>query len=379
MRCHRYVGFGLSVACLLLGNARGVAEVTFRPLPSMRSGGESSSVSISYDGATVVGNFLAEGGVGGFPAVASLWKLPDATVQDLQGPGLKSGNAHGVSADGGIVAGWFVRPESEIWFNEAFRWTADEGMVPLAPLAPDTSTQALNVSGDGNVIVGMAVEDALYRATVWTGDEAPRRLDDLGIPGVSSAGAASFDGTTIVGTIGQSAAIWREGVAEPILLSFNPSHYASATDVSPDGKFVVGSGGVQAFLYSDELGLIGLGHLEGYQYSSAATVSADGRFIGGIAADFSGDIDEYEAVIQGPGGHWRTVKELLESHGVETEWDLQGLVDMTPDGRTLVGFGLNEQGVRQAWAITIPEPSAVALAALAAPLLLIARRRPSNG
>lgn len=365
MRCHRYVGLYLGVVFGLLLDAHGaVAEFTFRPLPPQIAGGSSAAASVSDDGSTVVGAFLPEDSVGGFPAVASLWKLPEATIQNLQDPGLLSGRARDVSADGRVAAGWFVRPDTETWFNFGFRWTATGGMVPLAPLEPEGSTVGLGVSGDGNVVVGLSAADGLYRATVWTGDEAPKRLNDLGIPGVSSAVGASFDGTTIVGTIGQSAAIWREGVDEPILLRFNPNQLAHATDVSPNGKFVVGLSGLQTFLYSDELGMIDLGGLEGYQTINSASVSGDGRFVAGIAANTSTLPNEFEAVIRGPAGRWRTLEELLESHGTQIDWDLQGIVEMTPDGRTLVGFGLNESGVQQSWAVTVPEPTALTLAGI---------------
>jgi hypothetical protein len=381
MRRARYARFGLWFACFVFFGAQsGWAEVSFRRLPSLIAGGESIAVTVSDDGSTVVGYFLAEGAVGGLPSVASRWSLPAGDVQVLQPSGLYSAIAAGVSADGSVVTGAFVRPESEVWFDEGYRWTAAEGMVPLTPLEPGTSSQGAGVSGDGNVIVGASAEDTLFRATVWKGDEAPRRLNDLGIPGASSAGAASFDGSTIVGSVGEFAAIWREGVEAPILFrvddSPNPGSYSSrASDVTPDGKFVVGWSELRSFLYSDESGFVDLGNFEGFQFLSATAISADGRFIAGTAADYSGPGIELEALIRGPNGQWRRLEDLFASHGLVTEWDFLSVLDMTPDGRTFIGLGLDENGTRQGWAVTIPEPTSLALLGFGGSLLAIVNWR----
>jgi hypothetical protein len=58
------------------------------------------------------------------------------------------------------------------------------------------------------------------------------------------------------------------------------------------------------------------------------------------------------------------LEDFLISHGVTglQDWNLWFPNAISHDGRTIVGEGFNPQGVREAWIVTIPEPSSALLA-----------------
>jgi hypothetical protein len=72
----------------------------------------------------------------------------------------------------------------------------------------------------------------------------------------------------------------------------------------------------------------------------------------------------------------RSLKDVLQTqYGLDlTGWTLQG-AQFTPDGRTLVGGGLNPAGQHEAWIAVIPEPAGVSLLVFAGAGLLARRRR----
>jgi probable HAF family extracellular repeat protein len=108
--------------------------------------------------------------------------------------------ASGVSADGSIIVG--------VSEGEAFRWTADEGMVGLGFLYNRDFSFPLDVSGNGSVAVGYCQsEDMPWLAFYWTAAGGMQNLGDmlashgLDLTGwrLSSATGVSADGMTIVG------------------------------------------------------------------------------------------------------------------------------------------------------------------------------------
>lgn len=101
---------------------------------------------------------------------------PAALCQSFQGLGALSAptprsGARGVSADGSVVVGYSARTSG----NEAFRWTAEDGMVGLGDFPGGTFfSEASGVSGDGAVVVGRGRdaddgEDDAFRWTAETG------------------------------------------------------------------------------------------------------------------------------------------------------------------------------------------------------------------
>ena len=94
---------------------------------------------------------------------------------DLPG-GAVSSFAYGVSADGAVVVGFSVSASASPGNLEAFRWTADGGMVALGDLPGGRfASRAVATSADGSVVVGFSssAESALSQgneAFRWTVD-----------------------------------------------------------------------------------------------------------------------------------------------------------------------------------------------------------------
>jgi hypothetical protein len=119
--------------------------------------------------------------------------------------------------------------------------------------------------------------------------------------------------------------------------------------------------------------LVGLGDLPGGSFfSSASDVSADGSTILGVATSASGT----EAFVWDAANGMRSLKDVLQTvHGLDlTGWTLTG-AQFTPDGRTIVGGGLNPAGQQEAWIAVIPEPAGVSLLVFAGAGLAARRRR----
>jgi len=140
----------------------------------------------------------------------------------LSQPTTDSGIATAVSADGATVVGWSASPRASTvngyTASEAFRWTEASGMVGLGflPNSPINYSRAISVSGDGSIIVGVALGRADEGLTVFIWDEVHgmRRLkdvltDDCGLDlrnwffrGYHDRPVSiSADGTTVVGFV----------------------------------------------------------------------------------------------------------------------------------------------------------------------------------
>ena len=121
-------------------------------------------------------------------------------------------NASAVSTDGSVIVGWSrAEPEEDFTPSQAFLWTADAGMMGLAPKSIDWSA-ATDVSADGSIVVGSSEFRIDHReGFIWTDKKGMRKLqgvlaDDYGL-GDQIRGweriqpsAISADGNTIVGT-----------------------------------------------------------------------------------------------------------------------------------------------------------------------------------
>jgi probable HAF family extracellular repeat protein len=338
----------------------------------------------------------------------------------------------GVSADGNVVAGY---AQSESWQSfEAFRWTAEDGMVGLGHLPTGSNSKGLGISGDGRVVVGLDVTFHGTEAFRWTAEDGMVGLGDLGggdfhsvardasadgamivgssisgdshpleeafrwtaqdgmvglghLPGgsfFSGASGVSGDGSVIVGwsssASGTQAFRWtaHEGMFG---LGDLPggSSYSHACGVSRDGSVVVGEAtsgsGTEAFRWTAEEGMVGLGDLPGGTFESTAhAVSADGSVVVG---DGVSDVPQHAAFIWDTEHGMRNLQTLLtEELGLDLAgWELRYARAISADGRTIVGHGWRfpEEQV-EAWIAHIPEPSTLWLLALST-LALLRRER----
>jgi len=131
---------------------------------------------------------------------------------------------------------------------------------------------------------------------------------------------------------------------------------------------------MEAFRWTQTGGMIGLGDLPGGGFESYAhAVSADGAVIVGRSWSASG----HEAFIWDNAEGMRSLKDMLENDlGLDlTGWILSTAHDITPDGQTILGSGVNPSGDTEAWLVTIPEPATASLLVMGLGLMLARRRR----
>ena len=225
----------------------------FLELNPLTAGQDSAASAASENGNIVVG--FSNVSVSGLTyGRAVLWN--QGQIQDLVGVARQLttySSATGVSADGSVVVGW-VSQDLTLQTNHAFRWTAGGGMVDLmtnADILAYQTSEATDVSADGNVVVGMLGYYAgAFRWTAETG------MVDLGY--------------------------------------LDSSNQTVANGVSADGSIVVGQSGVDggsnhAFSWTVEGGMIDLGTLTGGTMSYANAISDDGTLIVGFSDNANGD------------------------------------------------------------------------------------------
>jgi probable HAF family extracellular repeat protein len=204
----------------------------------------SDASAISAEGSTIVGFSRSGSGTQAFR-----WTAEEGMIGlgDLPGGGSIS-YALGISADGSTIVGY---AHSYLQW-EAFRWTAEGGMIGLGILPGQFRSVALDVSGDGSVIVGRSTD----RAFRWTTEDGIMALESSS-SGVSprEAWGISRDGNCIVGharsSSGVTAFMWtEEGGTESIQdvltrdfgLDLTGWKLTKASDISDDGLAIVGVG-----------------------------------------------------------------------------------------------------------------------------------------
>jgi hypothetical protein len=213
---------------------------------------------ISSDGSTIV--------VTGYDpdtSVATTYLKTDGGLQSVGHlPGANSTWGR-LSNDGTVVSGTSREVSSSgILHSEAYRWTADGGIVGLGFAPGTTSNDAWGMSGDGSTIVGLSLVGTRYQAFRWTQETGVVQLHEANPDEDSAADDATFDGSLIVGH-----------------MNFQ------------------GSDGDQPFVWTLETGMISLvdalryqfgldDELFGWNLGRATTVSDNGRYIGGYGTWF---------------------------------------------------------------------------------------------
>ena len=212
----------------------------------------------------------------------------------------------------------------------------------LGDLPEDFSSKAYGISGDGQVVVGVSQNEAIYRneAFYWTRETGMVGMGDF--PGRnfhSRAHASSYDGSIIVGYgkpdwSGYQAFRWTTETGLDGLghLPHDSSQFSFSNDVSTDGSVVVGNSrgtlGTEAFMWTKSTGMIGLGHLSGgdesYYYSTAESVSGDGSVVVGV---------------DNSTGHYKAYKwtKATGMTGLAPEHSFSKAIDVSDDGDVIVG------------------------------------------
>ena len=338
------------VACVATHSAN--AAPHFQGLGYLPGGTEVSSraFAVSADGSVVTGS---SGGGQAFRWTAETGMIP------LLNPSGSSvmGSPRGISADGSVIAGTTSTTEG----TRAFRWTQSSGMTILPARPTDGSTFATSVSDDGLVTVGYSNPTGSRSALRWTADGQPQDLGGLTTANIDSyADGVSADGSVVVGTSRTASGLrpfrW---TADGGMTLLGGTAVQPAYDVTPDGSVVVGTNfrWTQASGYRQVL------------YGTAFGVSADGNtVVGGLDAAFIWD---------GSSAPPRLLKDVLEDdfgHDL-TGWTLRTAEDISNDGTTIVGDGTNPQGQAEAFMAVIPEPASVLMCSIACVMTVLRRRR----
>jgi probable HAF family extracellular repeat protein len=349
----------LAIAAMVFtfGIAERAQAAKFLGLGDLTGGSFSSDAfGVSADGSVVVGGSTSASGLEAFR-----WTSGGGMVGlgDLAGGSFFS-RANGVSADGSVVVGG----SSSASGQDAFRWTSGGGLVSLGDLTGGSfSSDADGVSADGSVAVGGSSSASGFEAFRWTSGGGMVGLGDLAGGSFSGrATAVSADGSVVVG-YGQSAAgyeafRWTSGGGLVSLGDLTGGQFSSFADgVSADGSVVVGTGnsasGTEAVRWMSGDGM-GLGDLTGgIFFSEAFGVSADGSVIVGGSDAASGN----EAFVWDETNGMRRVFDVISpSVGAALNgWTLTRANAISADGRTVVGYGTDPSGNRQAWLAYLPD------------------------
>jgi probable HAF family extracellular repeat protein len=317
------VGAGGFVA---IGTFYSGGALTWMPTSGTERIGGTQGSAISRDGRTLVGNALDSRG---FENAAlwqggDQWRVLGSFTPDAQPCDRLLSSAYGASDDGKVVVGlgW-----NSCKLAHAFRWEESTGMADLGTTNGE-STRANNVSGDGRVVVGWQEDVTGVRlGAKWVGG-AEEVIQGPHGP-VGEAFAANRDGSLIVGAV---------------------CDFASATNPNPtpSGWTWTAASGVKCFPVEPRRGLPNVPRVV---YMMAT--SDDGRVIGG---SYSFGL-ESESLVWFDGEPF-FLKDYLRDNGVPDAfdgWVNTGFVlGMTPDGRTLVGYGAGPKAF-QGFMVVLPE------------------------
>ena len=338
-----------------------VQAATFQGLGDLPGGGvQGYAIGVSADGTTVVGHSLSAAGDEAFrwTADSGIVGLGDFPLGAFDSFATMASNAGTVVVGYGTLASLY-RP---------FRWTSAEGMVDLGDLPGGGANGfATGMSADASVICGQSSSASGTEAFRWTATGGMVGLGDL--PGGafdSSAWGVSADGTAVIGdgttAAGREAFIWTSaGGLVPLGFLPGGGSYSGAHGVSNGGTFVVGAsdstnttpGNGEAYRWSAAGGMVGLGDLPGGTFNSFANgVSADGRVVVGGSDTSSGT----QAMFWTSQCGMRNLKEYLLALGVTgvSGWTLQDAHGVSSDGGVIVGYGINPSGNTEPWIARFP-------------------------
>lgn len=262
-----------------------------------------------------------------------------------------------ISADGSTIVGYSMSDNAFSMGWEAVRWSADGQIEALGDFIPtEYWSESKGVSGDGSIVVGVSYMTG--QGFRWENGV----LESLSTAAVhfGNATAISDDGTAIIADVIidniQYAVIWKEGdiieIAEfPVDGSIYPMN------ISGNGLFVVGEvyiPGVSdnGFIWSESGGLIEIESLGGFSIQVLG-VSDDGSVVVGWSQDNAANP---HAFIWTEENGTQKLQDVLENiYGLELPgWTLTSANDITPDGKTIIGDGINPQGQREGWRIVLP-------------------------
>jgi probable HAF family extracellular repeat protein len=326
----------------------------------------SEAYAASGDGSVIVGSSQAEDPENAANSVQEAFIWEDGAMTGLGFLEFPSVNyqsvATAVSEDGTVVAGHssVTDPNNAASsVREAFIWEGGEmtGLGFLSDDGLDYQSESIGISADGLIVVGKALntdpnnatssvtEAFIWKAGVMTGLGF---LQDDTKDVESEATAASYDGSTVVGT--------------------------STTDDPNNAN----KSARQAFIWQDGV-MTGLGFLAGSEgpFESTATgVSFDGSIVVGQSKL---DLEKEAYIWTAESSEMRSLRSILEEDlGIDlTGWLFDQPPLISADGGVLLALGTNPEGELEAFVSYVPEPAGGIYAGIAF-LAWLGRRRSSR-
>ncbi len=331
---------------------------------------------VSWDGRVAVG---AGGDFHTSSVIAIRWV--DGQLIPMATPGYVQGSGAATSSDGSVIAGAMVGPNSH-YERYAFRWENDT-FVEIQ-VFENAYSGILGMTPEGANLVGWTTApDSSTRAFVWRSGQVELLPSLSLIPGSDTfANGISHDGLVVVGSSEDSdfpstrhAVWWREGKIE--ILGSLGGRSNSALAISGDGRVPVGDSETLSGNRRPTKWIAGnvvdLGTFGGAT-GSAYGVSLDGAMIVGSALDPTLGV---RAALWRDGVGIADLNTLYAQY-IPAGWRLTFATGISPDGRFIVGHGVNAQGRSEAWHLdTVSEPAAIV--SLIGGLLLLRIRRHSCG
>ena len=315
----------------------------------------SGALGVSADGRVVVGASQLRL----FEDTSVRWTLEDG-LENLGWLFTSPSAMFGASGTGRVLVG-HSRSTRGI---EGHIWTREAGMVGIGDLpGGDHSSSLACVSRDGTIMGGVASDELGGVAVLWTHADGFLVLGELDGGGYqASALGITPDGQRVVGrsqTVGgegniDEAYLWTPEQGMVGLGDLTGRNLGSkGYDISADGKVIVGKAvnndlNKEAYRWTEEGGMVGLGDLPGSRFQSEAQAcNADGSVIvgNGIGLDDDGRVQQ-KAFIWTQEHGMRPLVDVLETdYKIDTKgWILQNALDISADGRTIVGWGRNPEG-----------------------------------
>lgn len=335
--------------------------------------GRSASGTINYRGTSPpIGNpirWTADGGV---------------TAYSLPAPRITAG-ASGISGDGRVLVAAAADPSLVPYRNQGLVIDAGESQTEVPLLAGLNNNQPLRANRTGSVVVGY--QNALNRADSqrayrWSVSTGTVSLGMLPGDNNSRAWRISSAGDVIVGDSGNSTTgrvrgfIWTSsGGMRP--LETPPGnlygYYASALSRSGEyqGGLEVSTGA--AVLWQNGVFNTRIAPTSLYSNFNPNAITDSGAFVlGGMTITSSGASSSF---VWSQSSGVTSFSDFMTANGVTVPlgFSITAAIDMTPDGKTFVGYGTLSNGTQAGFVVTIPAtPSA---AAFGYGLMITMRRR----
>ena len=360
---------------------------------------ETQLFAVSADGLVAVGYSDSNGGRQAGGSKALLWTKAGGTRilnHSNQLPEVASWISS-ISGDGltAVYMQLLGQPEADpsTWRYQTSLWSDSQGFVPFGETQPNQpSNECISISAisfDGSVLAGSGCDNTAPNGpafpAIWTVDGSVRVAGPIPwanqevADAPSGARDVSADGRVIVGHDGlgviggfRSSFYWTEetGYLE-IKNPFNDyGTYARA--VSSDGNVVVGgtSNLGHGFVWSKATGLTNID----YDFATSLSRShilyetnGDGSIAVGQTFSTRDPGDPGPFVLRIVATVWdryhgnRSIQELLLNSGLTDDlagWQLERAFDVSDDGLTIVGQGIDPDGQESAWWARLdPEPA----------------------